>query len=232
MSSEITVTKDTQEELRSEIVDRVEYLVDRIRKCEQDKLMFLLEIYKDQLWRANYRSFEEFCRQRLGYSKQYVYRCVNAGKMLEAGIPVENPNQSLALEGLDIEKAKEVWDRAEESAAEKGGKISGGLLKKARKETELIDRAQSDEIDIKSLQAPFVEIISTLRQAKDLLHDLCQQNDAAWISYQSIGVHLREAAGELKIGMPDSVCGSCGGKGCETCLELGWLPKAKVSAQE
>ena len=239
LTSEITVTEpmeiatfDASPSSETEIVDRVELLVDRIHKCEQDKLLYLLEIYNNQYWKIEYPSFEKFCKNRLGYSKQYVYRCINAGKMLEAGIPVENPNQSLALEGLDIEEAKEVWDKAEETAASTGKDVSGTMLKKAREERQLVERAESGDIDIEALKAPFQEVVVALREAKDLLHALCQSQDgAAWLHYQSVATKIRDAAEEVKYAMPDSVCGSCGGAGCSTCKGLGWLPKARTSAE-
>ena len=70
-----------------EILDRVEYLVDRIHKCEYDKLVYLLEIYQNAYWKMEFGSFEQFCKERLGYSKQYVYRCINAAKMSKPESP-------------------------------------------------------------------------------------------------------------------------------------------------
>jgi hypothetical protein len=153
-----------------EVLTRVEYLIDRIHKCEYDKLVYLLEIHQNEYWKMEFSSFEVFCKERLGYSKQYVYRCINAAKMVEAGVPVENPNQSLALEGLDVEEAKAIWEKAEES----GKKITGGLLKKAREEQEVLDRAVSGGVNLEHLSEPFKELVGILRSAKDLLQILSQ----------------------------------------------------------
>ncbi len=219
-----------------EILDRVEYLVDRIHKCEYDKLVYLLEIYQNAYWKMEFGSFEQFCKERLGYSKQYIYRCINAAKMVEAGVPVENPNQSLALEGLDVEKAKEVWDRAEERAAESGKKVTGGLLKKARAEQEVLDRAVSGEegsfLDIDDLAEPFNEVISMLRQAKSLLQTISNTPDGAWLQFQPIAIKIRDAAESIKFAMPNSVCEKCNGNGCGYCKDLGWVPKAREIASD
>jgi len=222
---------DTERVTDTEIMDRVEYLVDRIHKCEQDKLLFLLEIYNNQYWKVEHQSFERFCKSRLGYSKQYVYRCINAAKMLEAGIPVENPNQSLALEGLDIEEAKEIWDKAEAKAEAEGKGITGTMLKAAREEKALLERAESGDIDITGLKSPFMEVVSVLREAKDLLHALSQEPDGAWLHYQSMATRIRDVAEDIKFAMPDSTCGSCGGSGCDTCKNLGWIPKARTNPE-
>ena len=218
-----------------EILDRVEYLVDRIHKCEYDKLVYLLEIYQNAYWKMEFSSFEQFCKERLGYSKQYVYRCINAAKMVEAGVPVENPNQSLALEGLDVEKAKEVWDRAEEVAGETGKKVTGGLLKKARAEQEVLDRAVSEEpgyLNIDQLAEPFNEVISMLRQSKSLLQTLSSTPDGVWIQFQPIAIKMRDIAESIKFSMPSAVCPQCNGSGCNSCKDLGWIPKAREIASE
>lgn len=214
-----------------EIMERIDYLVDRIHKCEQEKLIYLLEIYQNRYWSQDFSSFEQFCKERLGYSKQYVYRCINAAKMIEAGVPVENPNQSLALEGLDVDQAKEIWDKAQEHAEESGKKVSGGMLKKARKEKGVMDRAiygESGSLDISGLQEPFKEIVATLRTAKDLLQGLCESPEAAWLSYQPLALQLRDVAETIKFSMPNSICTECGGPGCDHCKNLGWIPKARV----
>tara|TARA_R110000824_G_scaffold96892_8_gene231701 strand:+ start:5682 stop:6413 length:732 start_codon:yes stop_codon:yes gene_type:complete len=218
-----------------QIIERIDYLVDRIHKCEQEKLIYLLEIHQNKYWTQDFGSFEQFCKERLGYSKQYVYRCITAAKMIEAGVPVENPNQSLALEGLDVEQAKEVWDKAQEAAEESGKKVSGGMLKQARKEKDVYDRAvygENGSLDISGLQEPFKEIVATLRTAKDLLQGLCQSPEAAWVSYQPLAIKLRDVAETVKFAMPHSVCTGCGGPGCEHCKTLGWIPKARTEVSE
>ena len=217
-----------------EVLTRVEYLVDRIHKCEYDKLVYLLEIYQNAYWKMEFSSFEQFCKERLGYSKQYIYRCINAARMVEAGVPVENPNQSLALEGLDVEKAKEVWDRAEEHAEETGKKVTGGLLKKARQEQEVLDRATDEEtvLNTKQLAEPFEEVVSMLRQAKSLLQTLSNTPDGVWLQFQPMAIKIRDVAESIKFAMPDSMCPKCHGKGCASCKDLGWIPKAREIASE
>ena len=218
-----------------EVLTRVEYLVDRIHKCEQDKLMYLLEIYQNEYWKMESNSFEHFCKERLGYSKQYVYRCINAAKMVEAGVPVENPNQSLALEGLDVEKAKEVWDRAEERAEETGKQVSGGLLKKARAEQEVLDRATSNDpagLNVEQLAEPFEEVVSMLRQARSLLQTLSNTPDGVWLQYQPLAIKIRDVAEGIKFAMPYEICPKCNGEGCPACKGLGWIPKAREIASD
>lgn len=215
-----------------EVLTRVEYLVDRIHKCEYDKLVFLLEIHQNEYWKMEFKSFEQFCKERLGYSKQYVYRCINAAKMVEAGVPVENPNQSLALEGLDVEEAKAVWDKAEEVASDTGKKVTGGLLKKTREEKEVFDRAVDGGMNIDHLSEPFKELVGILRSAKDLLQILSQTPDGQWLSYQPMAIKIRDVAESVKFAMPHSVCPKCSGQGCSHCKDLGWIPKAREIASE
>jgi len=152
---------------------------------------------------------------------------------VEAGVPVENPNQSLALEGLDVEEAKEVWDRAEEAAEETGKKVTAGVLKKARAEKELVDRAVGEEgevMNIKELGEPFQDVISMLRQAKEMLRAISETPDGCWLTYQPMAIKIRDVAESIKFGMPHSICNSCNGKGCTICKDLGWTPKAREIA--
>ena len=158
--------------------------------------------------------------------------------MLEAGIPVENPNQSLALEGLDINEAKEVWERAEEKAKSEGKDVNASTLKTARREKAIIDRADQSrggdsEIEIiKSLQEPFTEAISMLRTAKELIHAVANGPEGTWINYQPLAIRLRDVAEELKYAMPHSTCVDCVGGGCALCKHLGWIPRARVEASK
>lgn len=211
-----------------EVLTRVEYLIDRIHKCEYDKLVYLLEIHQNEYWKMEFSSFEVFCKERLGYSKQYVYRCINAAKMVEAGVPVENPNQSLALEGLDVEEAKAIWEKAEES----GKKITGGLLKKAREEQAVLDRAVSGGVNLEHLSEPFKELVGILRSAKDLLQILSQTPDGKWIAYQPLAIKIRDVAEAVKFAMPHSTCPKCSSAGCSHCNDLGWIPKAREIASD
>lgn len=215
-----------------EIINRVDWLIDKIHKCEQAKLACMLEIYQNQYWKLDFSSFELFCKERLGFSKQYVYRCINAAKMLEAGVPVANPNQSLALEGLDIEQAKEVWDRAAEVAEESGKKVTAGMLKRARNNKELVDRAASGTIDITLLSEPFMEIVASLRECKELLQLICNSQDGVWMSYQPMAVKLRDIAETVKFATPHTQCPQCSGSGCASCRDLGWIPKAREIASD
>lgn len=54
---------------------------------------------------------------------------------------------------------------------------------------------------------------------------LCQTKHAIFVNEQSVLNDLRNAKNALKYGIPHERCPLCGGVGCETCRQVGWVSK-------
>jgi hypothetical protein len=93
------------------------------------------EIRDEKLYRDEYDTFEDYCRERWGWSKTHAYRHIEAANTLEVMSPIgdtpKNEAQTRELAPLakeDPEAAKELWD---ELVAEYGEKLTAKKIKQA-----------------------------------------------------------------------------------------------------
>ncbi len=84
----------------------------------------LAKIQKDQLYRADYRTFESYCKERWQYAKSHAYRLIGAAEVIEHLSPIGdkttlplNESQVRPLIGLPKELQVQAW----KNALEKGG---------------------------------------------------------------------------------------------------------------
>ena len=85
----------------------------------------LLQIRDDRLYRANFKTFEEYCQQKWAMDRSYAYRLINSAKVVEnlkvspIGDKMEPPatealTRPLAL--LPPEQQADAWQEAQEKA--------------------------------------------------------------------------------------------------------------------
>jgi len=87
----------------------------------------LLEIRDNRLYREGYRTFEDYCRDRWGMSKQHANRIIGAYEVSENLAPIDSvlpatESQARPLTSLPPDEQREVWQRAVETAPD--GKIT------------------------------------------------------------------------------------------------------------
>jgi hypothetical protein len=96
----------------------------------------LLEIRRRRLYRAEFKSFEEYCRKRWEFNRSYAYRLIGAAKVCKQLSPIgdiplpDNECQIRALAGLPSSIVTKAWRRAHEKAG-LDGRITGALVQKA-----------------------------------------------------------------------------------------------------
>jgi hypothetical protein len=96
----------------------------------------LLEIKSRRLYRADYPTFDEYCRKRWEMHKAYAYRLIGAAEVCRTLSPIgdiplpENECQIRPLIGLTRAVALKAWRRAFEEAGP-SGKVTGLLVQKA-----------------------------------------------------------------------------------------------------
>jgi hypothetical protein len=96
----------------------------------------LMEIKRRRLYRAEFRSFEEYCRTRWEFNRAHAYRLIGAAEVCKSLSPIgdiplpENECQIRPLIGLAPSTATKAWKRACEAAGS-NGRITGALVHKA-----------------------------------------------------------------------------------------------------
>ena len=96
----------------------------------------LMEIKTRKLYRAEFRSFEEYCRGRWEFNRAHAYRLIGAAEVCKSLSPIgdiplpENECQVRPLIGLAPGTATKAWKRACEAAGA-NGRITGALVQKA-----------------------------------------------------------------------------------------------------
>ena len=88
----------------------------------------LMRIRDERLYVDEYGTFEDYCRERWGFSRSRAHRLIEAAEITEAVLPIgniapANEGQARELTGLDPETAAEVM----EAAAESGPVTAAGI---------------------------------------------------------------------------------------------------------
>jgi hypothetical protein len=93
----------------------------------------LLTIRDERLYREKFSTFDEYCRERWGYSKTHANRMIGAAGVANVltpiGVTVENESQVRALTGLKPAKVTKIWGKAAKMAD--GGRITANIVRRA-----------------------------------------------------------------------------------------------------
>ncbi len=99
----------------------------------------LFEIWSRRLYRENYRSFKQYCRERWDFSRAYGYQLINAHKTIEkvstvvdTPVAITSGTQALVLAKVPEEQQAEVVKKAMQKAAD--GKLTSRHIKEAAQE--------------------------------------------------------------------------------------------------
>jgi hypothetical protein len=112
------------------------------------------KLYKEAL---GFSTFEEYCKERWGFSRVHAHRLVEAAKVNQNLLPIGNKptseSQIRPLAHLEAEQQKKVWERAVKTAPK--GKMTAKHVEKTVKEYldpegalekgEIIDQSKEDE---------------------------------------------------------------------------------------
>ena len=132
-------------------------------KCEQEILAAkdvftkvakaLATIRDKRLYRAEYKTFAEYCNKRHGWAKSYGYNIAKAGEVLnslpENSTIVESEAHARELAKAPAEKREEILETACERAERDGKPLTAAHIKSAVDETE---RSDADEVTQAEIQ--------------------------------------------------------------------------------
>lgn len=95
----------------------------------------LARIRDGKLYRAQYDTFESYCREKWHYGKSHAYRLIGAAEVFTCLSPIgdipgpTHEAQIRPLMGLEPEKARDAWRKAVEKA--KGAMVTAKLVRNA-----------------------------------------------------------------------------------------------------
>ena len=97
----------------------------------------LMEIRDGRLYRAEYGTFEEYCRERWGWGRNYTNKLIASAEVIEnlgTTVPIlpATERQARPLAALEPEQQREAWERVLETAP--NGKITAAIVTQAAKE--------------------------------------------------------------------------------------------------
>jgi hypothetical protein len=96
----------------------------------------LTTIRQKHLYRDRYRTFEEYCRQKWGFSKTHANRLIEAAAVAAVltpiGVKLNSESQVRPLVGLAPQKIPAAWKKAQEFA--EGGEITAKVVRRAAEE--------------------------------------------------------------------------------------------------
>jgi hypothetical protein len=106
----------------------------------------LMKIRDGKLYRAEFKTFEEYCRKRWSMSRQNAHELIGAAEVSQnlSGTPDKptSVSQTRHLVSLPPEKQKEVWKEAVETAPE--GRVTAAHVEKVKEKfTPLAEEARS-----------------------------------------------------------------------------------------
>ncbi len=107
----------------------------------------LLEIRDSRLYRREFGTFEEYCRDRWGMERRHAYRLIDAAQVVSnvshgTQIEPENERQIRPLTSLEPELQREAWQRAIDTAPD--GKITAAHVQN------VVDEIKCDVIHAES----------------------------------------------------------------------------------
>ena len=192
----------------------------------------LTEIRDNELYRADYDTFEEFCKTEYEIERRRAYQLIEAAemKMCTNGTQIENERQARALANVAPEDRKEVMDEVK-----KGGKVTAAAIAAAAKKV----KPKTIELDKEGHPIPdeimedwnraegFSEMLRKISEVRCALQKGFDAGDIVFAELTN-GVIAETSSlyGTLKSVIPHSVCTTCQGHGrkkCSLCKGRGFI---------
>jgi hypothetical protein len=136
---------------------KLETIIDKGKAAFIDVGEALASIRDKRLYRDAYDSFEDYCQERWGFTRQRAHQLMQASEVVSTIVDKSTPSSHLPNEGqarelAKVEKAKRkaVWDKAVESAPKnkKGTpKVTAAQVKRVAQEIAPIDELEAATAD-------------------------------------------------------------------------------------
>ena len=196
----------------------------------------LTDIRERKLYRQDYSSFEMYCQQRWGWSRQRASQMIQAAVVVQAlpekvSTMVDSERAARQIAKVPAEKREAVVKKA---AAK--GKVTGKTIKEAAEAEVLVKDADGVEVPQRLIPLwlrgrEIAEVLWTLSKVKGALKVAQEQDDPLWrqVNFSAVIGDLQKAWTGIQVAKPYAVCPQCQGhpevSKCRLCLGTGIIGK-------
>lgn len=130
----------------------------------------LAEIRDSRMYRATFKTFEDYCQERWGFSRMRAHQMIDAARAVENVKHVlqtapQNARQAAELAKVPAEKQPEAWSKAQEKADEEGKPVAARHVEAAvaevmEPETVVVDGSKGDNGEERYRPSQALEIAS------------------------------------------------------------------------
>lgn len=228
------------------------------KEIEEDQAAFLrvgerlIEIRDRKLYLIMYDTFEEYVRERWGWSRQRAYQLINATAVMEA-LPEECQRAvDTEFSARELSKVPENIRESVIEEAQKNGAVTAVSIHKAAKKVTAPPPKPSSKPAPKPEKEPHLdctdypipdnliplfdrtqevrELLTRLASVRGACRRLADSKDQLWqpVDFSSVILELDKAYSEMKLAWPYAVCTYCQGhddtrKNCTSCKGRGVL---------
>ena len=195
----------------------------------------LREIKESKLYRANFDTFEDFCRERFNLARNYAYRLMESAeiKMLPIGNKIQNEAQARAIAAVPETAREEVMARVVSA-----GPVTANAIAAAAKE--IVPAVELDKVGNgipPSILPLWQRADAAGKEASDVVSKIRTVFKAAQtdddpifreLSHSSVLAALDNLYADLKRIRPHAVCHVCNGvrvDKCKACRGRGFVSK-------
>jgi hypothetical protein len=197
----------------------------------------LEEIRDRKLYRNKFKTFEEYCQNQWGFSRQYAHQFIKGAVAVKALPPnlstqIDKPKTAAALAKVDDEKRVEVV-----KAAAKTGAVTAKSITSADKALSAVPEKVVDElgwpvpVDLHALWNRREEIKSLIREfdrIKNTVDKATKDGDELYLElHNSVVSDFQKVRASLVRAVPYAVC-TCNGRKeikCSLCRGRGFLSR-------
>ena len=148
-------------------------LVELEKTIQRGKVAFvevgnaLAEIRDSKLYRIEYSTFEEYCQEKWGWTKQHAYRLIECAPIAESNPQVTSINQARELKKVPAEQREKVLDKAANSAQREDRPLTAKDIHEAAQD-ESSNPQDDSEAERPSVQVANLEDYQDHGQKRDL----------------------------------------------------------------
>ena len=158
MNTDIQLTQ-----LENDRLDSLEAVIERGKKTFVEVGAALMEIRDSRLYRSQYKTFEEYCHAKWGFSRNFAHMQINAAEIANEVLTIVNiPNETTAREFVSVppEDRPAVAQKAKAIAESKGrDKINSRDVKEAKQEAKPASEPHKVEVIEPEPEAEPIEIL-------------------------------------------------------------------------
>ena len=192
----------------------------------QSVVQALALIREQRLYRQDYKSFNDYCRERWGMGANYAHKLISTRDVQEI-VPVANERQARELKTLDDAEKVEVL---EQTIDEVGGveNVTAKALSDAVKRY----KREKDPKNIGPDPEAFANMINAIATMRKSWNELTATDAAAHADTAFVTSLIGQISMSVKGAVPAGACPECKGKGCGFCGGHGWVSRSMKHAWE